>query len=252
MSGTEERARAMGWAPKEEWRGDPENWKTAEEFLEVGENKMPVLKERLEKMYGMLENMQGELGQLRKTNTAIKEYNQRVHKKAYEEALETLRAEKRNAVANQDVDAYDRLEKEESRLVKESVENFPADGENVPTDNEAVPEYYEFLKNNSWYKEEPEMQAYANMLQDVIVGEGVKDNKEFFIEVERRVRKRFPEYFSNMRRTDAPEVEGGGGHLNEDTGAKTWANLPKEAKAAYQEHFSDWLSKDEYLKNYEW
>ena len=41
------RARRMGWIPKDEYGGKPDNWRSAKDFIERGENEMPILRERL-------------------------------------------------------------------------------------------------------------------------------------------------------------------------------------------------------------
>src|SRR5215472_907386 len=42
----EQRARRMGWRPRNEFRGEPERWMEADEFVERGERMLPVLQER--------------------------------------------------------------------------------------------------------------------------------------------------------------------------------------------------------------
>lgn len=251
MEDIEAKARAMGWKPEDEFQGDPANWKSAEDFVRISDNVMPVLKERLEKVLQNLDKMSSELAEVKKSNEVIKEHHKRVYKTAYEDALAKIRAGKEEAVEARDLATYKELEKEEERLIKQSVENFPEARET--TKSEGVPEYYEFLERNPWYSTNLEMQAFANALQDVIVGEGVANDKDFFEEVERRVRKRYPEQFKNERKSGPGSVEGGDPPVVAKPGLKkSWTNLPDDAKRAYQEHFADFLSKDEYLKEYEW
>ena len=46
----EEEARKLGWVKQEEWKGDPDKWRPAEEFVERGRNIVPIMRERLEKL----------------------------------------------------------------------------------------------------------------------------------------------------------------------------------------------------------
>lgn len=46
----EQEARKMGWVEEELWKGDPDKWRPAEEFVERGKNIVPILRDRLEKM----------------------------------------------------------------------------------------------------------------------------------------------------------------------------------------------------------
>jgi hypothetical protein len=43
---TEVRARTMGWVPKEEYKGNPDNWRDANEFVRRGEEILPIVQER--------------------------------------------------------------------------------------------------------------------------------------------------------------------------------------------------------------
>ena len=40
---TEDKARRLGWVPKEEFKGDPENWRSADEFMARGEQLLPIV-----------------------------------------------------------------------------------------------------------------------------------------------------------------------------------------------------------------
>ena len=42
----EQRARAMGWKPLAEYRGDPRRWTDAAEFIRKGEEELPVLRDQ--------------------------------------------------------------------------------------------------------------------------------------------------------------------------------------------------------------
>ena len=38
----EQEARLLGWVPQEEFRGNKDNWETAEAFVERGQHLMPI------------------------------------------------------------------------------------------------------------------------------------------------------------------------------------------------------------------
>lgn len=62
---TEARARAMGWRPFEEWTGNPDGWKTAQEFVEFADANPGVLREtnrRITKQNERLERRITEMG----------------------------------------------------------------------------------------------------------------------------------------------------------------------------------------------
>ena len=49
MSEIEEKAVAMGWVPLEEWKGDPEQHRPADEFVARGEQILPIVKKTAER-----------------------------------------------------------------------------------------------------------------------------------------------------------------------------------------------------------
>lgn len=242
----EQRAKDMGWRPKEEWRGPEENWKSAEDFVRIGENYMPVLKERLGKMEGTITELRTENAKVAGSLNKLADWHRGTWKRQYDKALADIKRQKRQAVAEHDTELYDNLAEEEAALIKESVQADPV-VDAAPT---AVPEYHEFKAKNDWYGTMPEMTMYANGLQAVLTSyEGVSDDKTFFQEVEKRVRLRFPEHFRNDNRALPPAVEGAGGEGNVG-GKRGWGDIPSEHRSAYLENFTDFMTKEDYAKEY--
>src|SRR5674476_642896 len=63
----EQEAAALGHIPKEQWKGDPDKWTDAQEFVDRGKHLMPILRKNNEKLMGTIEQQQAEIGQLRNT-----------------------------------------------------------------------------------------------------------------------------------------------------------------------------------------
>lgn len=147
MSDVEQRARDMGWVPKEEFRGPDENWKSAEDFVRIGENYMPVLKERLGKLEGALTEVRGELDSKTTSLKKLADWHRGTYKRQYEKALRDIKAQKKVAVVESDIDRYDALEQQEVDLLQEAAENDP-DGLDTAAAEGTVPEYYEFQDKN--------------------------------------------------------------------------------------------------------
>jgi hypothetical protein len=84
-------ARALGWAPKERWRGNPEDWLDAGAFLEKGKELLPVLKannqQLLSEMEGLRERDQQTVAELRRTQAALKALED-AHEETQAEAIE--------------------------------------------------------------------------------------------------------------------------------------------------------------------
>jgi F0F1-type ATP synthase membrane subunit b/b' len=116
----EERARRIGWVPKDEFRGDPEKWAPADEFLERGERTLPILLERNRKIDDKLgkaekdnktlreqiEAMNGTLKEARDTFVEFRERTANVEQRAYQRARAELLAERDAAVAAADPAAF--------------------------------------------------------------------------------------------------------------------------------------------------
>jgi len=248
MSDVEQRARDMGWRPKEEWNGPDENWKSAEDFVRIGENYMPVLKERLGKLETELASVRGAHQKTQGQFKKLADWHRGTWQRQYAKALADIKAQKKQAVREHDTDLYEELEEAENDLLEQAQSEQEASA--IPEDN-TVPEFYEFQAANKWYGTDPEMTMYADGLQAVLTQhEGVNDDKTFFEEVSKRVRQRFPEKFRNDNQALPPAVEGGGGDLGGGGGQKSWGEIPPEHRAAYTENFTDIMTKDEYAKEY--
>ena len=88
MSDVEQRARDMGWVPKEEFRGPEENWKSAEDFVRIGENYMPVLKERLGKLEETIGELRAENKKVSGSLQKLADHHRGTWKRQYLKALE--------------------------------------------------------------------------------------------------------------------------------------------------------------------
>jgi len=249
MSDIEQRARDMGWRPKEEFQGQEDRWVDAKTFVERGENIMPILKERLGKMEDTLASVRSDHQKTQSSLKKLAEWHRGTWKRQYNKALQELQDGKRAAVAQADTDRYSALEEQERLLIEEAAQEHPDD---LSEGGETVPEYTEFQIKNDWYGTDHEMTMYANGLQAILVQhEGINDNKTFFQEIEKRVRARFPEKFRNLNQALPPAVEGAGGGKDElDATKKGWGDLPPDAKAAYLDNFTDVMTKDLYASEY--
>ena len=238
----EEKARGMGWAPKEEWRGDPEKWKDAKTFVERSENILPIVKERLDS--GIKENRE-----LKQTSQELKQTFQEFHKKTAERefnrALEQVKQRKIEAVQGADVEEYQQAERAEQELLKERQQ--PA------TQSTAVsPEFAAFESANDWYKTDPDMRAYADNMGNYIASTRQLPYADMLREVEKEVKARYPHKFQNQRREAAPSVE-----RSAETGlpvkaGKTYTDLPDEARKACDKFVKTipGFTKEQYLKDY--
>lgn len=243
----EEKARKMGWTPKEEFRGDPAKWRDASEFLERGENMLPILRKTTEKQQQMIERQQAELADLKKSMKEFAEYHSKTEQRAYAKAYGDLKAQQMEAVAAGNTEAFKQLDEAIEDLQKEVSSKKPI---TVPDDEPAAdPVYTEWVSRNKWMETDKEMAAYAE-------GHGVYLNKakglygaDLLEEVTKAVKAKFADKFGNPRRNSAPSVEGATAVAKK--GGKTYADMPKADRETCDRMVARYgISKDEFVKTY--
>jgi hypothetical protein len=217
----ETRARAMGWTPKEEFRGDPSKWRDAGEFIERGEREVPLLRAQNKRL-------ETKIAELERTTRDFAEHLSKTEQRAYDRALADLKEQRKQALAAGDGDAFekvdDAIEKLRSDAEKAAAKNAKQDN---PGDD---PVYKEWESRNKWLSE-PELQEYAEFAAQRMRNNGEKATGADFLDlVAKKVKERFPEKFTNPRRESAQSVEGAAPGPRK--GGKAYADMPAEARAA--------------------
>ena len=226
----EEKAKTMGHVPKEEWKGDPDKWRPAAEFVERGENIIPILKERHEKLEKKFDNLKSDMDITLKAN---KREVEEAKKLAFETATENYEAklkmlDKREIEAFTDGDAaeFQEIKKERQELKK------PEEPKQDKTSPEN-PEFKDWSKKEKWYGADDELTTEANIQGNVLVQKYPdKPISEIYDMITKNVKALHPEKFENPRRKEPNSVEEGG--TNIDTAPKGFNALPKSAKAQYK------------------
>lgn len=241
----ESKARRMGWVPKDEFRGDPAKWRPADAFVERGENEMPILKERLR-------HQDKQLADLQATVKQFADYHSKTEQRAYERAVKELKSRQIEAVSTGDTQAFMQIDQAIADLQKEAA---AAPKIAVPDANpEEHPVFKTWVARNQWYATDTKMHAYAdsigaflNQTQPNLVGD------DFFSEVTKEVKAKFPDRFENPRRA-APNAVEGASQAPRSGGKKGYSDLPSEAKVACDRFLKQGLikSRDEFVSNYDW
>lgn len=237
----EAEARKMGWTSKEEFRGDPDKWRPADEFVERGRNMLPILRKTVEKS-------QAEIAELKKSIKEFAEYHSKTEQRAYAKAYGDLKAQQMQAVAEGNTEAFKQIDQEIEDLQKEVSGKKPI---TVPKDDNPAddPVYVEWASRNKWIDTDKELAAYAE-------GQGLYLHKsrglrgsELLEEVTKAVKAKFPDKFSNPRRNSAPSVEGGTPVAKK--GGKTYADMPKDDRETCDRMVKRYgISKEEFVKTY--
>jgi hypothetical protein len=234
----EEEAVAQGWNPD----FDGPKKVDAKTFVEKGDKIAGILKSRLDKQDAQIKGLQD-------SNQKFGEY----HKKTLEtqtrqtaEKVAGLEAELAQAVTDGDGQRYTKTKNEIKSLEQDAVPNG-SDGE-----AEWARLSHEWGTENRWYSENPKLRRYADGLADEVRYEGY-DGKAYFSELTRRVKADFPDDFTNPNKTRASGVEGDGQPATKTSKARSYDNLPPDAKAACSSFAKDgFMSVEDYVNAYEW
>lgn len=215
-------ASKMGWTPKEQWRGDPEKWRDASDFLvsTVDVNRGLVSK---------LDNVERTLANVARTSAQLTD--QAVAKER--ERLMQARAE---AFDTGDREAFDNAEKQLNTLQSQPVQQM-------------APEAEQFAqRNSSWFQKDPEATAWTINRATELARQGLGPKRQVEI-VEREARQMFPDLFPEQKSRGAPLNKPGA--RGASATQKGFSALPADAqKAALDYEKAGRCTKEEYAKIY--
>lgn len=251
----EAEARASGWVPEAEFKGDkkPAVFLDAETFVKRGEEITPFIRKENSKLRQELTETKADfakrLERMEKATTRAFE----AQKSAHEQELARVRREQRSAAESGDMKEFDRLE-----TIKGNLEKAAPKAEETETvdPNAGLPERQQkWRAANPWFDEDFDMQDFAVRYSDF---HGQRNPHLSFEEnmkaVEAKVREKFPEKFGGKPAANGhAAVDGGGSFPGATRGkGKTAADLPAEAKAAGERFVAQKLYKDlnAYAKEY--
>lgn len=165
-SDVEDLAREMGWAPQDQWRGNPEQWKDAKTFL----------KSTVEINRTLSKDVRG----LRDTVDRLSRTSAVIADRAIADQRASLEQQFRDAVANGDEQGAFEASQALQRVEAPQQTDHLAD----------------FRQRNPWFDKDPEARAMCMAIGEVNKG---KSPEEIFSLAEEAVRKRFPEHFQEAQ-----------------------------------------------------
>jgi hypothetical protein len=196
-SDVEKEAMAQGWVPEDQFEGHGK-WRSAEEFLDRG------------KLFAKIDE-QGR--KLRTTETVVNELKahlKKVRETEYKRALAALKAEKKEALDVGDTERVVEIDEAIADTKQEAaraVEQFDAPPVQESAPN---PHFVAWVNRNQWYQNDRVMKAAADAIGDELAMSGERNPTRILEEVEKRIKKEFPQRFTNPNRGKAGAVEGGG------------------------------------------
>lgn len=211
----EDRARAMGWKPKHEYRGPPERWTDAATFLARGEEELPILRdqnrrmsERLARLDPELETMRATIAEQRQAIRDAVELARRADDRGYQRALLELKTQQREAVEAGDTTAFDlvseqitALETTRAAAPSTSTAEPPAPPPPPPPPAKPAldPAISAFVQENSSWFRDPKRPELGNMMiamHNAVIAEGAfpNDVAAQLVEAKARLAERYPEH----------------------------------------------------------
>ena len=227
-------ASKMGWVTEDEWKGKPDAWRPAKEFVERGENIVPILKDRLKKVEGKYEkdrekikNLETDIKSIIKLNKSAEKKGFNAAKKEYDLKIKELDLEEFDAVQDGDVEKFKEVKEKKEAL------DEPEKPEETKEETNIHPDFEDWSKKNDWYQKDDELTEYAEFVGDRLrKGGETAEGLDFFKKVEDKVKNAFPTKFTNPNR-DEPDKTESGNPAPVKKGKKTFSDLPDDAKEAY-------------------
>ncbi len=246
QSVVEGKALAMGWLPKEQFKGDTEKWVDASTFLERGEHFLPMLKKRNERQDAQIRTLSAKVEQLTATLEAagkdlenyqqfhVEEVNRRVDQ-AKKELIAQIKQARSEGNEDVEIDLTARLaglQSAQDEAKDKSSEEEGQKGKAAPKRPEYDPNLdeplQEWIAANPWYggkSPEDVRRSYEVMG----IGQAIKMEhptlvgKAFYAELDKRL--------AGESRPVRSKVESSrGGTTGAKASGRGYSNLPAEAK----------------------
>lgn len=257
MSEVEERAADLGWTPKEAWvekGGDPDKWRSAEKFMEYGEQNVAFVRKSMEK------EMDAKLAK------ATKDFDDRVAKlenvtstaitaaadKAEEQRQGLIKrwtAHKAKAADDENLAEFNKADVALKALEGKAPQN--ADTQQTGPSSESTAFHTKMMP---LINQSTDVQKFADDAAITIRRDNPNmQEADYFKELETRISEKFgddfPQFFGRQAKrpaaVDSSDGDSGGGD------GKSYADLPPEAKKVCNEFVKDKvLTKEQYVSSY--
>lgn len=221
-------ATEMGWTPKDKWRGDPDKWRPAADFLK--------------RTVDVNRSLSTEVKTIKATVETMARTSAKLTERAVTEALEKAHAEKVEAIEMGDVAAVDRADRKIAEL---SVEVPQVAAEPVPV--------RDFKERNPWYGKDESATKWAFTRAGQLGSQGITDPAEQLEIVEREAKGLFPRLFPADAPKPKPAPLSKPGNRGSAPQAKGFASLPEPVKKAaieYETRSKGSITREDYARTY--
>lgn len=194
FSPVEEQAMEMGWRPKEEWQGNPEDFIDAKNFV------------RNKSLFDKIDHLSKRVKDQDKALNMLKEHHAKVEEATRQQVIVELKKAKRSALDEGDADKVIEIDDEIAK--QRALEAF--EKSKVKTQPEGLhPEFVNWVEGNSWYAQDISLRDEADTLGLAYKQRNPdKEPKEVLDYVAKQIKKLYPEKFKNPNRSSPTMVEG--------------------------------------------
>lgn len=242
----------QGWRPKEEWTGDPEQWRDARAYVDRGE------------MIGKLKTTNAEIKELKQMLAYMSEHNKNVYIAGYQKAITELKAQRIAAMKDENFEAVAAIEEaiDQNKNAIEQVQRSPKVSTETPAEVKRQQEAA-WMAKNGWYKTEATMRHWANgMAVDYKRVNPGADDQEIYDFLTAEVRKEFPHKFRKAvgapnpdgegRRAESTKTDPKGSSNVESLWKQMLQEMPEDQAKAAQSIVKSvpGMTKERYLKDY--
>jgi hypothetical protein len=225
-------AAKMGWVPKDQFKGSPDDWKPAEDYILEGRNIQKGLATELK-------SVRAQLDTVAKTSASI------VEQQVNDRLADLQRA---HAAAVEDGDTDNALK------IAENIGTLRAQANgNAQSGVQPGPDAIAFAERNaSWFKKEPLATARAVEITNKLHAMGY-DSATQCAEAEKAIKREFPHLFGhNGAKAPAGVHQPGSRGAGPSNRQKGFADMPKPAQDIAKDMVSRGVipNADVYVKNY--
>jgi hypothetical protein len=217
LSAKEIEAQEIGWRPKDQWTGDPEDWVDARTFLRNGE------------FMGKIHNLNRQNKDLHTAVHDMKAMLASAEKKGREAAIAELKASKVQALQHGD---YEKVTDIDERIAEAKADAKEAKAE-APNDPYVTYAQEVWFEGNKWFAEDAELrEEFETVIRGKIGADVAKgkatDPEEAFKYATTRIKKMYPEKFQKPKEAQQSVASASGTTRPAGKKGPTWGDLTED------------------------
>jgi hypothetical protein len=241
VSEAESIALEQGWVPKDQWKGNPDDWRPAKEFNDRGE------------LFTRIKSQSKELSELRQAMTFLTEQQRKQFDAGYQQAVLSLKSARNAALEEGDMikaqQITDKLDEVKDQHRATQVNPRPV------VAPEPTPAFKAWFNTNNWYTKDKVLTKYADAVGFEFKNENPECTEaEMLAHVSKNIRKEFPNRFQ-PKGPPSPDGEGRNGAKSTEpsnSAFKSVENGMTEEQRTIMKTIlkSTGMTKEQYFKQY--